>query len=131
MMRYYAVPRDHRRIVKYRPVSFNGGRRLPVDVRLDENVFEITASVPGFRVEDINVEILDDALTLSGKLDALEAEGDYLLREMPRESFQRTLRFPVSVDPTGAEATVENGVLKVRVPKAEEAKPKVIKIKAN
>lgn len=130
-MRYYAVPRNFRPIAAHRPVEFNGGRRLPLDVQLKEDVFEVTASVPGLSVEDIRIEILDDVLTLSGQMtEEDEAEGTYLLREVQTGSFARKLRFPVPVDSSGAKAVVENGVLKVSVPKAEEAKPKVIKIKA-
>jgi len=131
MMRYYVVPQNRRRMAAYRPVEFNGGRRLPVDIRLDEDVFEVKASVPGLSVDEIRIEILDDVLTLSGDLSEHEEDGDYLLREVQSGSFSRRLRFPVPIDPMGADAKVENGILTVRVPKAEEAKPKVIKIKAD
>ena len=87
--------------------------------------------MPGLSVEDIKVEILDDVLTLSGSVAPLDGEGDYLLREVRFGPFSRSLRFTQPVDAAKAEAQVENGVLKVRVPKAEEAKPKVIKIKAS
>lgn len=129
-MRYYAVPRKYRPIAAHRPVEFNGGRRLPVDVQLKDDVFEVTASVPGLSVDDIRIEILDDVLTLSGELAEEDPEGTYLLREVQSGSFARQLRFPVPVDSSAAKAVVENGLLKVSVPKAEEAKPKVIKIKA-
>jgi len=130
MVSYYMVPQGARRMRTYRPVEFNGGRRLPVDVRLEDETYEITAAVPGLKVEDIKLEILDDVLTLSGEIEAPE-EAEYLLREVQSGSFSRQIRFPYPVDASGAEAHVENGMLTVRLPKAEQARPKVIQIKAD
>jgi len=131
MVRYYMVPQGSRRMKAYRPAEFNGGRRLPIDVRMEDDAYEIIAAVPGLSVEDIKVEILDDVLTLSGNVQQADEEGDYLVREVHSGPFSRSLRFAEAVDAAKAEAHVENGVLKVRVPKAEEAKPKVIQIKAS
>lgn len=117
-------------MVAYRAMGFNGGRRLPIDVRSDGEAFEITAAVPGLRAENVQVEILDDVLTLRGKVEATEPEGaDYLVREVGMGDFERSLRLPDPVDPVKAEASIQDGILKVRIPKAEAAKPKVIKVK--
>jgi HSP20 family protein len=133
MTNYYITPRTYRRFRQYRPVGFNGGRRLPLDVRVDSDEYVITAAVPGWKAEDLHVEILDDVLTLRAEIqqDEVEENGndDYLLREISHGGFSRSLRLPDPADASKAEAKIEDGLLKVRVPKAEEARPKEIKVK--
>jgi HSP20 family protein len=116
---------------RYQPVGFNGGSRLPVDVKADTEAYEITAAVPGLKADDLKIEILEDVVTLSGKVAEREEENDgYLLRELALGEFSRSLRLPDPLDASKAEAVVENGVLTLRIPKAEEARPKTIKVKA-
>ncbi len=133
MTTYYIAPRTYPRIRRYRPVGFNGGRRLPLDVRVDGDEYVITAAVPGLKAEDLHVEILDDVLTLRAEIQPDEVEengkGDYLLREITHGEFSRSLRLPDPTDASKAEAKIEDGLLTVRVPKAEEARPKEIKVK--
>ena len=127
-------PRRRRaRRLMYAPMSFNGGRRLPVDVHADDEAFVITAAVPGLTAQDLQIDILDDLLTLRGEIKAEEnGHGEALLREIaPVAEFSRKLRLPEPVDADQAEAKVENGVLTVRIPKAESARPKQIEVKAS
>ena len=133
MRKYYLVPRSHRRLSGYRPVSFNGGRRLPLDLQANGDEFVLTAEVPGLKPEDLQIEILDDVLSVSAKMetDEVEKRGGYLLREIHRGSFVRRLRLPEPVEAEKAEAKVEDGLLTVRIPKSEEARPKEIKVKAS
>lgn len=130
MVKYYLAPRTIRRIRRYEPVGFNGGRRIPLDVQADQDEYVITANVPGMKAEDISIEILDDVITLRSEVEYENGDGDYLLRELRHGGFTRSLRLPTSLDPDAAEAKVEDGVLTVRIPKSEEAKPKEIKVKA-
>jgi HSP20 family protein len=131
-MTYYMVPRRSRRHFDYHPVGFNGGRRMPVDIHASADEYMITAEVPGLTVEDLRIEILDDVLTLSGELSSEEnGQGDPILRELPQGSFKRSFRFSQPVDAEKAEAQLENGLLKLRIPKSEDARPKTIKVKAN
>jgi HSP20 family protein len=116
----------------YLPTGFNGGTRLPVDVRADSEAYEITAAVPGLKPEDLQIEILEDVVTLRGKTAERSEENDgYLLRELEMGEFSRSLQLPDPLDASKAEAEVRNGVLTLRIPKAEEARPKTIKVKAN
>jgi HSP20 family protein len=133
MATYYLSPWNYRRIQRDRPVGFNGGRRLPLDVRTDNDEYVITASVPGFRADDLHIEILDDVLTLRAEIeqDEVEKRGGYLLREIQHGSFSRSLRLPESTDASKAEAKIEDGLLTVRIPKSEEARPKDIKVKTS
>lgn len=132
MRTYYLVPRSRRRLSGYQPVSFNGGRRLPLDLQANGDEFVLTAEVPGLKPEDLQIEILDDVLTVRAEMesDEVEKQGGYLLRELHHGSFVRRLRLPEPVEAEKAEAKVEDGLLIVRIPKSEEARPKEIKVKA-
>lgn len=130
MQRYYITPRGHRMMNRYQPTGFNGGRRLPIDVRADEDAYEITAEVPGLTAEDVKIEILDDVVTLRAELETEEDGERVLLRERGPISFERRLRLPDPLNVEGAEAKIENGLLRLHLPKAEEARPKTIEVKA-
>jgi len=132
MIRYYMTgPMDRRAMV--RPVGFNGGRRIPMDIHADDESYVITAVTPGLKAEDLKIEILGDVVTLRGEIrrDEPERETDYLLRELSYGAFERTLQLPETVDAEKAEASLADGVLTVRLPKTEDARPKQIKVNAN
>ncbi len=114
----------------YEPTGFNGGRRLPLNVRADEEAYVITAAVPGLKPEDLKIEVLEDVVTLRGQIPDTEAHDGYLLRELSAGEFERSLRLPDPLDASKAEASVENGLLTLRIPKADEARPKTIKVQA-
>jgi len=107
---------------------------LPLDVVAKDDEYVITANAPGLKADDLSVEVLGETVAIRGEIkdeqmDEHAARG-YLLRERRYGKFSRNLNFPVELDGAKAEASVENGVLTVRVPKAETAKPKMIKVKA-
>lgn len=130
MSRYYIAPRGYRPMHRYQPTGFNGGRRMPIDVRADDEAYEITAEVPGLTADDVKIEILEDVVTLRAELEDEEEGERVLIRERAPISFERRLRLPDPLDVDGAEAKIENGLLRLRLPKAEEARPKTIKVKA-
>lgn len=138
MRTYYLVPRRtralphrYRRMRAYRPTEFNGGRRLPVDVRVDDEGFSIFAPVPGMKPENLRIEILDDVLTLHADVEEEEnGHHEDFRPEWYRGPLSRKLRLPDPVDTSQAEAKVENGMLTLYLPKAEEARPKRITVKA-
>ena len=123
-----------------RPVSWfdearisgvSGGSRLPIDLHENPEAFELVAAVPGLKAEDIAIEVEDDVVTLRGKTPELEtSEGEYLMREIASLAFERRIRLPVAVESDKAEAVVEHGMLKLRIPKAEEARPKIIPVQS-
>jgi HSP20 family protein len=130
-MTYYLVPRRNGRWAGYRPVGFNGGRRLPVDVHASDEDYVINALVPGLKAEDLQIQILDDVVTLRAEVQDAEPEAEaILLREIPQGGFERRLRLPAPLDAQHAEAKIENGLLTLRIPKSDEARPKVIQVKA-
>lgn len=125
----YMFPRRAR---YFRPsVGFNGGRRVPINVRMDEEAYSLTAAVPGLKKDDLQIEYLDEILKISGEYSVAEEEsGNAVLTEMPwTGDFSRSIRFPETVDAEKIEATVEDGVLTIRVPKAEVSLPKKITVK--
>lgn len=107
-------------------------RTLPVDVRSEGDDFIITAAVPGLRADEVQVEVLAERVTLHVDIPvpAADEKATWLLQERHYGSFTRTLDFPVELDGAHAEAVVENGLLTLRLPKAETAKPKVVKVNA-
>jgi HSP20 family protein len=105
---------------------------LPLDVWASGDEYVIRATVPGLSAEDVSLEVLGDTITLRGEIAVPEADEQarWLLRERRHGKFARTLTLPTEVDGSKAEATIENGVLTVRLPKAETARPKTIKVAA-
>jgi len=105
---------------------------LAVDVRADDDAFIIRALVPGLETDDLNIEILNNTVTIRGEFKPFDEDtSKYLSCELPVGRFTRTITLPVDVDSSKAEASLRNGVLTLRVPKSEEHKPKSIKIKVD
>lgn len=103
---------------------------LAVDVAENDDVFTITAAVPGVDAEDLNITLDKDVLTIQAETRAEEVEEGtrYHLRERRYGAYSRSLRFPVPVNSEAIEADYDNGVLTVTVPKAEVVKPKRIAV---
>lgn len=103
-----------------------------VDMYQTDDAVVVKASLPGVKPEDIDISITGDTLTIRGESKSQEEvkEENYIRREMRYGSFTRTLPIPVSVQTDKAEAVFENGVLTLTLPKAEEVKPKSIKVQA-
>ena len=106
--------------------------RLPVDVWAEEDTFVLTAYLPGVDTEAVEITMEGDELTIRGEFPQRH-EGEavqYLRTELYHGKFERRINFNVAVDVDGIEATFENGVLRLSVPKAEELRPKQIKVMA-
>jgi HSP20 family protein len=106
--------------------------RLPVDVRTDNEAFTIRALVPGLEADDLNIEVLNNTVSINGEFKNEEDENTkYLTCELPQGRFSRVIELPVDVDASKVEASIKNGVLQLRVPKAEAHRPRTIKINVN
>jgi len=106
---------------------------LAVDVRANGDDYVITALVPGLQADDINLEILNNTVTLHGEFKVHQGESEeakYLVCELPAGKFSRVITLPTAVDASKAEAHIKDGVLTLRIPKAEAHRPKAIKVKA-
>ncbi len=99
---------------------------LPVDIRDDGEKYIVTAYVPGLLAENLNIQILDDALSIEGKYAA--QEGEYLVNELPSGTFRRTLRLHTPLDAENANASIDNGILTLSVPRSETARPRSIPV---
>ena len=112
--------------------SFGEGGTFPVDVYETDQDVVLKASIPGAKPEDIDISIVSDTLTIKGHMEETTEvkEERYVRRERRYGSICRTLTLPTAIQADKAEAKFENGVLTLTMPKAEEVKPKTIKIQA-
>jgi len=105
----------------------------PVDICETDDALVIVAELPGVKQEDVQVTVLDGTLTLRGerKVEPVGEAEAVLRRERATGPFVRHVLLPTSVDPTGVTATYRDGVLTIRVPKKETAKPRTIAVDVN
>ena len=102
-----------------------------VNVWEDNDAFHLEAELPGLTQEDVNIAVTQrNVLALSGERKPEEGEGRWHRRERGFGRFQRVLRLPAPVDADKVEAQLENGVLRLTLPKHEDAKPRRIAVKA-
>jgi len=104
---------------------------LAVDVVENKDDFIVKASVPGINPDDLDISYADDTLTIKGEIksDNEVKENQYHLRERRYGSFTRSISLPTKIKGDAIEASYQNGVITLRLPKAEEVKPKRIAIK--
>ncbi len=102
--------------------------RLPIDAYNTDEAFVLNAYVPGVNPEDVEITFEGEELTIRGTFQAQPEEVNFIKRELYHGAFERKLNFNVPVNADAIEATYSNGVLSLRVPKAEEIKPKQIKV---
>ena len=104
-----------------------------LDVASQEDAYVISAELPGVKPEDIELHIEKGILTLSGekRSDHKAEDRDYYRIESSHGKFVRKVRLPEDADSENISAHFENGVLNIRVKKAESAKPKLISIETN
>ena len=108
---------------------------LALDVSENDDALMITASLPGYNPDDVDISVHDGVVTIKGEVETKEEDTDedntYYLRERRYGSFHRAIRLPVEVNADEAEANFENGILTLTLPKAEVVKPKRIAVHAN
>jgi HSP20 family protein len=117
------------------PTPSNGNasvrRWIPaMDVVETEDHFVLRADLPGLSESDVNIELEDNVLTVSGERRAEheeKREGFYRM-ERAHGAFSRSLTLPKGIDPEAVTAAFDRGVLEVRVPKPEQRKPRRIEI---
>lgn len=104
-----------------------------MDIYETPDSYEIEAAMPGIKPEDVDITLNNNALTIRGETKVEEEKEDksYHLRERRAGAFLRSITLPSSINADAIEARYDNGVLKLRLPKAEEAKSKHIQIQNN
>lgn len=103
---------------------------MPIEVSETDGELVVKASLPGVKPEEVDVTVQNDVLTIKAehKETAEEGKREFYRREIRYGSFARSLSLPVKVDADAAEASYDNGVLMLRLPKAASVRPKQIKV---
>jgi HSP20 family protein len=117
-----------------RPNGGNGQQlAVPVDLWETKDAYHLRADLPGLTPEDIDINATADTFTISGETKAsTDVTGDGWLRQERRfGKFARSFTVPMQIDPNKVEAMFQNGVLELVLPKAENVKPRSIKINAS
>ena len=105
-------------------------RRSPLDVTSTANSLIVEAPLPGFTPEDVEITVENGTLSIRGeqRQERREGEGESLVQEIRRTAVSRTVSLPSGLEPDKATASFDNGMLTLRIPKADEVKPRQIRI---
>lgn len=119
----------------FRTLWSRGWTAMPLDVYATNDEAVVLAAVPGLRPEDLQINFYQGTVVLSGTIqnvaESEEAKGaTWYIHELPYGRFQRAVTLPFEIDADRAEAYFEHGIVKVVLPKAEQARPKRIAVKA-
>ena len=103
-----------------------------IDMYQTDDDVVVKAAIPGFKADEVQINVTGDVLTLRGETKHEEETKDkaWHIREQRWGSFERSITLPTDVKADKASADFENGILTVTLPKAEEVKPKTITVKA-
>jgi HSP20 family protein len=118
-----------------RPSNFTfeiGGGSIPIDMYQTENNVIVKATLPGIKPEEVDVSVSGDTLTIKAerKEEKETKEKNYVHKENRYGMITRSIILPVDVKADIAEASFDNGVLTLSLPKSEKEKPKQIKVQA-
>ncbi|CAG1020129.1 Spore protein SP21 [Patescibacteria group bacterium] len=107
--------------------------QIDIDMYETDSSVVVKAKAPGYTEDHVNITIEDNVLTIEGKVEDEKKDENkkYHLKEMRSESFIRSITLPSRVDAEKADASFENGVITITLPKLEEVKPKTIAIKTS
>ncbi|MEY2533731.1 MAG: hypothetical protein QOF29_1641 [bacterium] len=101
-----------------------------VDIEETDDAWIVEAEVPGAQRDDIDVELRDTELFVSGEIKERERKGILRRRTRRRGRFELRVTLPGQADPDGIDATLDDGVLTIRIPKAEQARSRRISVEA-
>ena len=117
-----------------RPINLrDGGLSAPaVDMYQTDDEVVVKVALPGFKADEVQINVTGDVLSLRGELKREEEQKDkaWHMREHRWSSFERSIALPTEVTADKAVADFENGILTITLPKAEEVKPKTISVRA-
>ena len=116
-------------LVNPRTWQFGEGQLVPVDVYATNDDVVVEAILPGVKPEGVDITVEGNTLSIAGDTSSMiPGREGLLLQEIRRGRFVRTLTLPVGLEPDKATATLEDGILTLRIPKAEQIKPRRVKI---
>ena len=102
----------------------------PVDIYESENALTLLADMPGVPIDNIDIDLDSDQLTIRGKITAPTEEGKVIFREYVAGDYYRQFTLSSDIDRGKIQASMKDGVLKLVLPKAEAAKPRKITVNA-
>jgi HSP20 family protein len=110
--------------------QFGNGQLVPLDVGAGDDEIVVEAILPGVKPEEVDITVEGNTLTIAGDTTSVVTprDGSVLLKEIRRGRFTRTLTLPDGLEPDNAKATFEDGVLTLHIPKAQQTRPRQIKI---
>lgn len=105
---------------------------VALDLHETATGYELEASMPGIKPEDIDIQVDRDKVTLRGQSTATEEKNDrnYIYRERRSGSFYRVVRLPEAVDAEKVEATLDHGILRVQLPKLSQSSQRRIQVRS-
>ena len=111
-------------------VGPDGGQAMPVDIYTTPDALVIEAALPGVKPEDVEVSALGDTLSLTARTttERSSRQSGYQVQEVRRGTFKRTIGLPAGLRNDAATATFENGLLRLSIPRAEQAQTRHIPI---
>jgi HSP20 family protein len=111
----------------------NGSLLPSIDISETDNEYVMTAELPGLERKDVDISLEDNVLTIRGEKKSETTQDDknknVHVAERSYGVFYRMLELPMSVDPSSVQATMSNGVLKIRIPKPARSQSKKIEVK--
>jgi HSP20 family protein len=104
---------------------------FPTDLMETDDHVVVTAVLPGIKPDEVEIEVTDGILTIKGEVkhEQKTERDNYYSREIRYGTFSRSIQLPTRVNHKNAEAEFENGILTVSLPKAEEVRPQMIKVR--
>ncbi len=102
-----------------------------VDIEEQDDAYMLEAELPGVKRDDVNIEVVGNELSITGEIKEKERKGALRRRTRRTGRFEYHVRLPDQVDASKIDASLDQGVLTVRVPKAERAKRQKVEIKSN
>jgi len=127
-MTFYLQTYPYRRMARRWAENREG--TLGIDLREQDDAYILSALIPGISADELNIQVLEDVVHIKAERKADEGDN-FLVRELPTGALTRVLRLPTPIDAEHVEADATNGILTLRLPKAQSARPKQIKINSN
>jgi HSP20 family protein len=129
---FYNLPRELDRFFdetwRQSTISQRRNAYPPVNISEDKTKIYVFSEIPGVEIEDIDITLSDGSLVIKGN--RKHGTGSYYRQERPTGLFQRVVNLNVSIDPDKVNAKIKDGILEIVIPKADEAVPRKISIKA-
>src|SRR5215211_5067443 len=112
-----------------RPRGWTGAAQVPLDLYETEDEYVAKLAVPGLKPDNFEITMQQNLLNIRGHTQTEQQQGiRYHVQEQRYGDFNRTIQFPTAVDAGKIQASLADGILTIRVPKAEAAKPKRISV---